>query len=81
MEVKFFKRRIESVNVYSRLFGATAWKKLGMANNSPFADKTPLAQPGVPELREYRIRGVMKDEEVGEIRITRWPSRSTAART
>ena len=32
----------------------------------PFLDETPLAQPGIPEQREYMARGVKGDDEIGQ---------------
>lgn len=57
--------QIDGVNVYSRLQGQVAWKKLAFDSVSPYIDNSPLAQPGVPEVREYRARGVIADQEIG----------------
>ena len=41
-------------------------------NSSPaiparaYVDTTPLATPGVAETREYRVRGVINDVEIGD---------------
>jgi hypothetical protein len=32
----------------------------------PYVDTTPLAAAGKPEIREYRIRAVINDEEIGD---------------
>jgi len=43
-----------------------AWRLLDRDNHPPYVDSTPLAQPGVPEVREYRLMGVWSDQEVGQ---------------
>ena len=71
--VTFGKARgkIDGVNVYSRRQGTTEWKFLARDTQSPYVDTTPLAQAGTPEIREYRIRGVIADEEIGNYSDTR----------
>ena len=60
-------REVEAVNVYSRLKGEAAWEKLGTDYHSPYVDERPLAQPGVPENREYMAIGVKRDMEIGQM--------------
>jgi hypothetical protein len=66
--IKFGKARgnIDGVNVYSRKQGTTDWKFLARDTQSPYVDTTPLATPGTPEVREYRVRGVINDDEIGD---------------
>lgn len=52
--------------IYSRLSGAPEWTRLGMDSSSPYYDTRPLAVPGVAELREYLVRGIGADEEIGQ---------------
>ena len=68
VEVSFGKASgdIDGVNVYMRRQGQTVWGKLGMDLQSPYVDTTPLAAPGVPEVREYRVIGVLHDVEIGQ---------------
>ncbi len=66
IKLDFTKGRMNAVNVYGRLRGTAAWTKLGMDSASPFYDTRPLAQPGVPEVREYMVRGVLDDLETGQ---------------
>lgn len=47
------------------LCGQTAWTLLGMDTSSPYIDGRPLAVPTAPEVREYMLRGVISDAEVG----------------
>jgi len=56
---------IDGVNMYSQLAGQTAWNLLGFKMLTPYIDDTPLAQPGVPEIRLYRCVGVIGDVEIG----------------
>jgi hypothetical protein len=60
------KGNIEGVNVYSRLQGTSPWKFLARDTVPPYVDTTPLAAAGQPEIREYRIRAVINDEEIGD---------------
>lgn len=56
----------ETVNIYMRLAGTTAWTLIGAKRKKfPFEDQTPLKTPGTPEVREYLARGVIGDDEVG----------------
>jgi hypothetical protein len=65
--VKFSKAGADSVNLYSRRAGQAAWQLVSRATVSPFADDTPLAQANVPEQREYCARGLIADDEVGQM--------------
>lgn len=57
---------IQGVNVYMRRQGETVWRKLAFDSQSPYVDTTPLAVAGTPEVREYRVRGVIADDEIGQ---------------
>jgi hypothetical protein len=60
------KNYAETVNIYMRRKGG-AWTLIAPKRKRfPFDDQTPLAQPGVPEEREYMARGVNGDDEVGQ---------------
>ena len=39
--------------------------RLGTDTEAPYFDTKPLANPAVPEVREYMARGMVGDEEVG----------------
>lgn len=62
---------IDGVNVYSRRQGTSEWKFLGRDTQSPYVDTTPLATAGTPEVREYRVRSVIDDAEIGDHSPTR----------
>jgi len=65
IETKFLKNRTDGINLSMRLAGSSTWTKVGLVTHSPYVDTTPLAQPGVPEKREYKGRGVIKNIEIG----------------
>lgn len=65
------KGKIDGVNVYARRQGTSPWIFLGRDTQSPYVDTTPLAESGKPEIREYRIRGVIDDVEIGDYSVTR----------
>ena len=67
VRLKFGKARghVDAVKAQMRR-GGGAWATVGMAMRSPWVDTTPLVQPGVPENREYRIRAVVADAEIGQ---------------
>ena len=52
--------------VYCRLRGSTGWNKLGIDTSSPYYDTHPLATPGVAETREYMLRAILDDVEIGQ---------------
>lgn len=61
------KKGVQAMNIYRRLKGQTAWQ-MATTNRTrfPWDDDAPLAQPGVPETREYSVIGVIAGEEVGQ---------------
>ena len=65
--IQYVKGRADGVNVYCRLRGQTAWRLVGRDSNPPFGDATPLAQANVAEVREYVLRAVIQDEEIGQM--------------
>ncbi len=63
--LSFKKRGVGGLAFYTRLSGTTDWTKLDVHTLSPYIDRRPLAVPGVPEIREYMARGILKDQEIG----------------
>ena len=66
--IKFWKKNIDWVKIYSHPIGSTdtnAWELLGIDGHPPFLDKRPLAVAGQPEKRQYKLRAVLGDEEIG----------------
>jgi hypothetical protein len=60
------KGNLEAVHVYTRRQGTSPWTFLARDSQSPYVDTTPLAEAGKPEIREYRIRAVIADVEIGD---------------
>ncbi|MCX6350338.1 MAG: hypothetical protein NTX03_00575 [Bacteroidetes bacterium] len=57
---------IDGVNVYARLKGGNGnWTFLGLDNYTPYVDTRPITSATAPEEREYALRPVIHDEEVG----------------
>lgn len=65
VRLRFKKLGFDSVNVYARASGESEWHFLARDTNSPYDDHRELAKPGTPEVREYRLIGVLKDQESG----------------
>lgn len=63
--IAFEKKGVDRMAVYCRLRGTPGWTKLGEDKSSPYYDTLPLANPNVPEVREYMARGIVDDQEVG----------------
>jgi hypothetical protein len=53
------------MKLFMRVKGQTTWAVLTISTSSFFDDRTPLAQPNVPEVREYMVCGCVNDQEVG----------------
>jgi hypothetical protein len=65
IRIDFKKRGVDGMHVYCRLKGQTSWTFLALDTSSPYIDGNSLAQPNVPEVREYMLRGVIDDVEIG----------------
>lgn len=65
VNIKFTKKGVRGINLYSRKKGDANWEKLGFYGHSPCRDTRPLTVPGQAEAREYLCIGVMKDLEIG----------------
>lgn len=65
VKIDFTKKGVDGVNIYSRLRGTMGWTKLAFDSNPPYFDTAPLQTPNVPEVREYKARGVLADVEIG----------------
>lgn len=66
VRVDFTKKGVDGVIIYMRVRGSATWRKIGMDTEAPYIDSTPLASPGVAEVREYMARGFLHDEEIGQ---------------
>ena len=65
VRVDWTRGKLDGVNVYTRRRGEATWRLLERDNRPPYIDSTPLAQAGTPEVREYQLMGVWRDQEVG----------------
>jgi len=69
VKLEFPKKGVDGQAVYSRPVGSTdpnAWEKLANDFHSPYFDTRPLAVAGTPEKREYKLRGLIGDTEIGQ---------------
>ncbi len=62
---KFKKLGASGINLYYRIKGTMGWKFVARYTNSPYDDHTPLAVPGVSEVREYQAFGILVDDQIG----------------
>lgn len=65
VKIDFTKGECDSVEIFSRLRGQTGWTRLGIDSATPYYDTRPLANPSVPETREYMAIGIIDDIQVG----------------
>ena len=67
VRIKGTKGSVKSMDLYTRLKGQPGWKvAIARRSKFPWDDDSALAQPGVPETREYRAIGVLDDKEIGQ---------------
>ena len=65
IRLDWVKKGADAVHIYGRLRGQPGWTLLGMDTSSPYIDGRPLAQANAAETREYMLRGVLTDVEIG----------------
>ncbi len=65
IRLSWVRGQAQMMKLFMRLKGQTEWKVLTISTSSFFDDRTPLAQPNVPEIREYMVCGCINDQEVG----------------
>lgn len=65
VEVSFQLLGMRGITIYSRIKGTFGWQQLSHDYESPYLDARPLAQPNVPEIREYIARYFNGREDVG----------------
>ncbi|HEX8495148.1 MAG TPA: hypothetical protein VF658_20070 [Pyrinomonadaceae bacterium] len=66
VRIDFNKRGFDGVLIESRRTGEEGWMRLGTDNYSPYTDSRPPVQAGHAEVREYRLRFMLRDEAVGD---------------
>jgi hypothetical protein len=70
LEVRFRKKGVDAMNVYALDEASGKLIFLARQSKSPYRDKRPLAVEGKPEKRSFRLRGVIGDEEIGQLSDT-----------
>jgi hypothetical protein len=63
-EIAFNKMLADGVNLYYQ-DAAQNWVFLARDTQSPYVDNRPLAVAGKPEMRTYRAKFVINDQETG----------------
>lgn len=66
VRLQWTRGSLDGIHVYGRKQGETAWQLLGRDNRPPYDDPRPLPPNTTLEVREYRVIGVVQDEEVGQ---------------
>ncbi len=66
VRIDWVKGGFDGVLVESQRGVETAWTLLGTDLKSPYTDTRAALQPGVPEVRRYRLRYVKDDQPTGE---------------
>lgn len=66
VRLEFSKGGFDGVRIESRRAGETGWQFIGTDNYSPYVDERPPVEAGKPEVREYRLRYLRRDELVGD---------------
>jgi hypothetical protein len=66
VRLRWTRGSLDGIHVYGRKQGETAWQLLGRDNRPPYDDPRPLPAGSSVEVREYRVIGVVADEEVGQ---------------
>ncbi len=62
---KFKKLGADGIILNTRIKGTMGWKFVSRDSNSPYDDHTPLAVPGLSEVREYQAFGLLGDDQIG----------------
>jgi hypothetical protein len=66
VRIEFVKGAFDGVVIEGRRKEETQWTMLGTDNYSPYLDTRPPRIAGESEVREYRLRYLLKDEPVGD---------------
>ena len=65
IQIKFKKKGIDGVRIYSRNEGSAEWVFVALDLYSPYLDTRGSTAPSGPGNREYMLRAFYKDEEIG----------------
>jgi hypothetical protein len=66
VELQFTKSKSDGVNIYSKRGAETGFTFLARDTQSPYIDTRPLLDPTKPEVRIYKMKYVVADEEVSD---------------
>lgn len=66
IRIRVQRNGAETAEVFTRLAGQAHWTGLGRITRATYDDLRPLAQAGVPEIREYMAIGYIGDQQVGQ---------------
>ena len=65
VSIRINRKGAQSVDLFVRIMGQANWTRLTRVTRASYVDTRPLAQPGVPEIREYMAQGFIGDTSVG----------------
>lgn len=66
VQLRYKKLTSHGVNIYCQRGEETEWRLLRRSIDPPFVDVRPMLVEGKPELRRYRCRYCLHDEDIGE---------------
>lgn len=66
VQIDFSKEKSDGVLVESLREGDDGWQSLGLDSYSPYIDDRPPKVAGKPEMRQYRVRYMLRDQPTGE---------------
>ena len=65
VNLSYTKYHSDGINIYCQREGDADWVLLARATVSPYMDTRPVLQVGKPDLRRYRAKYMLKDQEIG----------------
>lgn len=66
VQLDFSKEKFDGVLVEGLRDGEDGWQSLGLDSYSPYIDDRPPKVAGKPEMRQYRVRYMLRDQPTGE---------------
>lgn len=65
IRIDFNLKGADGLYIHCRLKGTPGWQRLALDTVPPYYDTAPLANPAIPEVREYMARGCLDDAAIG----------------
>ena len=65
VQLGIIKKGVHALNIYVKKPGDTGFTFLERITLSKYTDKRPLTTPGIAEIRQYMVMGVVADKEIG----------------